>query len=324
MKKQFWQSLVIGLIGAIIAQSIGIVFKFLLDALTSSLGPTKVAQLFPVISWIFLPLLLVFFIFLVIVALQIGSTTYPTQDVREPVGHRFKRWHRIVGLPSFWSQFRLTVASGIVIMALILYNGIRTSFDVEHFILLLIVSTDIFLEFYVAAGDIRNSLNRSISQLIASLGGQIDLTLQEVHGDIAIRLRIRVLILDPQDQTFITRYQYGMDGEPDKDLPLGIHQGVAGRVFQEGRPWMQKPYRPETLGFSEDQIRLIPQNIRWKMGLPLLCDHRPFGVLAIDCDKELDQPILDRILDLTHGITTGVAILLSQFPGREIQLAIPK
>ena len=323
MGKQIWQTIVSGLIVAIFSQIIAAILKFLVDGLSSLLGNTKVAGLFPIVSSIFLPLLVLFFVFLIIVALELGSRSFPIQNVNEPVGHRFKRWQRIIGLPSFWSQFRLTTASGILVIALILYHGIRTSFEIEHFLLIFIVATDIFLQFFVATGDIRNSLNRSISQLIVTLGHQIELTLQEALGQTTNRLRIRVLLLDPEDHKFNSKYEYGMNGEPDINLRIGINQGVAGRVFSEGRPLMRKPYKPKDLGFSDDQLRLIPKNIRWKMALPLLYDHKPFGVLAIDCDKDLDLIRLGKILDYTLGITNGASILISQFPSRDIQLAIP-
>ena len=323
MRKQIWQTLVPGLLVGILSQAVAAVLKFLVDALEVKLGPIQFLETFKIISWIFLPLMIILFVGLIIIALFLGSRPFPIQNVNEPVGHRFNRWQRIIGLPSFWSQFRLTIASGLVVISILLYHSIRTSFGIEHLVLISIVATDIFLQFYVATGDIRNSLNRSISQLVMTLGQQIELVLQETYGQTHFRLRIRVLILDNDDQKFSSLYEYKMDGEPDINLRIGIAQGVAGRVFADKKPWMQKPYKPEELGFSEEQLSLIPRNIKWKMVFPLLSDHTSFGVLAIDCDKDLNRTKLGKILDYTLGITNGLSVLLSQFPSREIQMAIP-
>ncbi len=261
---------------------------------------------------------------LIIIATHIwGSRPYPIQNVNKVIGYKFSRWQRIIGLPSFWSQFRLTIASGILIISIIIYHGIITSYDIWHFTLSFIVATDIILQFYVATGDIRNSLNRSIAQIMVTLSRQIDLTLKETHGLSSNRLRMRILILDPKYNKFNTKYEYGMEGEPDMNLQIGVNQGIAGRVFAEGRPYMRTPYNPEELGFSSEQLKDIPTSIRWKMGLPLIYDHKPFGVLAIDCDFDLSIASLGKILDYTLGIANSLSILLSQFPSQEIQMAIP-
>ena len=320
-RSQILQALITALLVAIVSQPIVIGFKFIEDLILKSLTQQQASSLLPIISWIFLPLVFFIFFILIFISLQLGSKSYPIQNVNRPVGHEFKKWQRRLGIPLFWSQLRLTVLSGIVVIALVIFHAIRTKFGVEHGFLIFIITTDIFLQFYVSTGDIRNSLNRSISQLIISLVRQIEITLKEALGDIDIRLRLRVLIYNPRSDIFTTVYHYNMEGEPDINLGIGIKQGVVGRVFKDGRPWMLFPYRPEDLGFSKDQIDQMPTSIKWKMGLPLLCNHHPFGVLAIDCDKVIDKVWLDKILDFAHAIAISISVLLGQFPSSEMQKA---
>jgi hypothetical protein len=319
--KQLRLALVAGLIVMFISQLIGAGIKVLTDGAMQVLSVNQIAALLPKISWIFFILVMIFFILLIVIALQLGSKPYPIQNVKEPIGYKFKTWQQKLGLPSFWSQFRLTILSGLLIITIIVYHAIRTTFSIEHGILIFIVATDIILQFYVATGDVRNSLNRSIAQLMVTLGRQIELTLEEALGNKDSRLRIRILIYNPDEARLFVKYHYEMSGEPDLGMSVGIRQGVVGRVFTYGRPWMFNPYNPNKLGFSKEQIDQMPSNIKWKMGHPLLCNHRPFGVIAIDCDSDLELVWLDKILDFTHAIAISISILLGQFPSDEIQKA---
>ena len=319
MGKQFYQALLAGLIITLISQIFSGLIKLLLDGLMASFGNTFIANLFPIASWGLLALFIILLCVIFLVALQLGSSSYPIKNVREPIGYSFKRWHRKFGITHIWSQFRLSIASGLLIIAILTYHAFNPQFEFLHSLLVFIVAVDIFLQFYVANADIRNTLHRSIVQLLFTLGQQIEFSLKEALGDEPFRLRIGVFLYNNEDNRLHVIYHYNMDGEPDLDLDIGAKQGVLGRVLTDGKPWLQCPYDTEQLGFNQDQMNKIPKSIKWQMGLPLLCNHVPFGVVAIDCDKIVDFDWLDKILDFSHGMTISTSILISQFPSKEVQ-----
>lgn len=324
MGKQQAQTLLISLGLTLVSALFAFLTKLITSALFVILDEQQVSKMMPYISFALGGLVVIIIIVMLLIAFQLGWKSFPAKSVKErnPPKH-FKLWQRIIGLPLIWSQFRLTIVTGILVVLIIMIHAIRTVFSIEHGVLIFIAFVSVFIQFYAQTGDVRNTLDRTLSQMLYSLGQQIDFTLREALGETLFHVRIRILLYDSKDQKLYIRYHYGMDGEPDLELRVGANQGVIGRVFsaEQPRPLLQFPYGPRDLGFSQEQLDKMPQNIKWKMGLPLLNDHKPFGVLAIDADTVLAPEWLDKILDYVHASASAISVVMSLFPDEEIQRA---
>ncbi|MHA1268037.1 MAG: hypothetical protein ACTSRS_22655 [Candidatus Helarchaeota archaeon] len=322
MKKQISLPILISIAMFILTQIFRFFGGILEDLFRNEINTTNWVISPKQLTILFISIMGIFFLVIVTIAIRrFGNQTYPKVNVKKPIVENLTKLQRFFRLDKYFTHFRITALSGLFVILIVWIDGLRFGFIFVHYVLISIATIDVLLQFFLATGDVRFTLHNTINQLLVYLGDQIQLSLFEVFGDYASRLRIKVVLFDPNEANFHVRYHYSMEGDPDLDLLVGKHQGVIGRVFNTGIPWVKVQYNPEELGFSDEQISKMPKNISWKMGFPLLCNHKPFGVLAIDCDREVEKYFLDKLKDFSHAITSGISISLSQFPSEEVQLA---
>ncbi len=112
-----------------------------------------------------------------------------------------------------------------------------------------------------------------------------------------------------------------MAGDTDFRLSINVDQGVEGKTFSTKTPKLLLPFNRKKLGYTKKQLKLIPLGIKWKLAFPLWENHKPYGVLMMDCDHKLDKIWLDKILDFVHAIAITVSIIVCEYPDKEIQKA---
>jgi hypothetical protein len=322
MRKEDWVDLAKKGIYIVISVVISFISTFSNHALREWVGKNKLIDLaIPVL--VGFGILLVFLLFSsLFVAYKLGSSTFINYEVREPEDVKFKLWEKLLFRPLFWSQNRQNIASTLIVSTIILIVGFNNSIFFETGILVFFVLVVGIIRFYSASGDVKDTLHQSIKQMMFTLGNQIELRISEALDNKNFRVRIRLTIFNPEEKNLSIKYQYHMEKDRDLYMKVGINQGVIGRVFKDAMPWMLNPYDPKQLRFDSEQLKLMPSNIKWKMGFPILCDHNCFGVLAIDCDKELNMQVLDDIKSFAHPMTSAISIMLFQYPTKEVQMAL--
>ncbi len=319
MGRRTINTLFLSLITTLITIVIGNLIKWTGDIALSLLDPVTKALILPYLSYLSLGAIFVLFLIMVNGALHLGSFSYPIKDAIALDTYRLPTWKRFLGFSQIWSQLRFSIVSGLVVVSAIFYLGFTTSFGVIHWLLLFFVISDILLQFYVATGLVRNNLSKSILQLIKTLASQIELSLAEALGHSQSCLRLGIYTYSKKDKKLHLRYSYQMKGDPDFNMTIGINQGVEGRVYKEGIPKLKFPFDKTKLDYTKVQQEKIPSKIKWKLAFPLWQDHKPYGVLVMDCDRSLPKIWLDKFLDFTHAFALSIAILLSEFPSKEIQ-----
>lgn len=321
MTKRTISTLLITLTGTLISLIIGQLLKMAGDMALSLMDePTKIFLL-PYLWWGALGL--IFFLFLLMVqgALYIGSLSYPAKDAKVRDKYKIEKPKKRWLLTFAWSQLRYTFISALLVIIAVFYLGFVSSFSLIHGLIIFFVVSDIFLQFYVATGLVRNNLRKTILQLLYSLGSEIELVLFEALGHRRSVLRIGIFTYSNEDQKLHLRYAYQMAGDSDFRLSLKVDQGVEGKTFSTKVPKLFTPFNRKKLGYTKQQQKLIPLDIKWKMAFPLWENHEPYGVLMMDCNYKLEKIWLDKMLDFVHATTIAASIIVCEYPGREIQKA---
>lgn len=207
------------------------------------------------------------------------------------------------------SSARQIAASGALMIAVILLIASPFLPAALTFALILLVFWHSTREFFTRnaySGEIKYQL---IDQLLFSLGRHLESSIGEALQGKALTVRCQIMLYYPHKHRLVLRQGYQMEGAPDWQLDVAPSQCLRGRVFRSGEPALERPYRPETLGFSEEQLKVLPQ-LSWMAAFPLVWHRKQsFGVLSIDCDREVPQEWLDKLLDFSHAISISISAI---------------
>jgi uncharacterized membrane protein len=251
--------------------------------------------------------------------------TVAAKDVYTSIQKPIVWWIRPLLARGLWGRLLIPFLSAFFIILIIIEikaNSLVSSIGISALTLLLVLNG--IREFYSTTETLQHSIEMAITQLMISLGNTLMQFIQEEDVDKSAKIRCNVMLYSHHEDKLFVRYSYNMSGDPDQNMALSKNQDVVGRTFISGRPMLMMPYLPIELGFSKEQIEIIPSNIKWKMAIPLLDQYIPFGVLAIDCNVAINMQVLDKVLDYSRGIATSLYILIAQYPSKVVQDALMK
>ena len=235
----------------------------------------------------------------------------PPRDVAlDPEAKAFSLADHLLLVPIFHSSVRVSIATAVVVAVFVF--ALLIPF-VPPFLIGVVMAITVvgwLVLFAARYAGIKESVDRSMDQILATLGSQIEDTIFEARGHKKdYRLRCQVMVYDPKARALVPGSSYRMTGEPDSALTLGPRQCVRGRAYTEAEPYLSNPYDPEALGLSPEQIDKMP-GIRWMAAFPILDDDKePVGCLSIDCNKGVPQEWLDKIVDFCHATASAMGII---------------
>jgi hypothetical protein len=312
MNKVFGRAVMEGVVFAIVAA--------ILVETTRSFGEPFLPSIPPQFLGLVLPL--------TIILLEVGlfaAATYwarrplPTYEVTIELRYKFRWWEKILLLPLVHSRGSLSISVAcLLLVPLVVLMGSSTP-------LLPLLAASIgqiiiaFVVFYQMTASMRETVDRTVSEILNTLGMQAELMVAEATGKLGAHVRCYIMLFFPWDCQLRTRYTFKMAGDPDSGLALGMNQGVEGRAFASDRPSLQHPFDATKLGFGPEQLSRIPAYIKWKVAFPVHGPGgRPLGVLAMDGDDDLATPWIDKFEAYAAAISVAIGILLSEVPSREM------
>lgn len=139
--------------------------------------------------------------------------------------------------------------------------------------------------------DLKGVFDRVMRVLADRMG--IELGRLVIHDDMTGQLRIEAA--------------HGLSAEEQRRGTYAIGEGITGRVFATGQPWVVPDVRQEPEYLDRTGARKGSEKAYCFICLPVLCEGRPIGVLSVD-KPFVDQAILER----DFRVLTILAALIAQ------------
>ncbi len=149
-----------------------------------------------------------------------------------------------------------------------------------------------------------------IARLIGS-AHDLDTTLAKVLKilhDILRMERATLLLLDESGKHLVIRASYGLSDEEIRRGVYRIDEGVTGKIFSTSAPFVVPDVHSEPLFLNKTQARDIKKGQFSFLGVPVVLNERPVGVLTVDRLFGLEIAFEEDIRFLTV-----VATLIAQF-----------
>jgi hypothetical protein len=188
--------------------------------------------------------------------------------------------------------------------------------------LIIIIWINGIREFYKTTEILQNSIQFTINQLLTTHGSYIEKLVKEDSLDPKAKIRAYIMLYSPKDNKLDVRFSYNMAGDLDSRVRISPTQDVTGKAFRTRRIWLKAPYTTEDLGFTQQQIKFFPSDIKWKMAIPLMINNEPIGVFGMDGNVAVDLDVLGKIRDYSFEIIgRSLVVLLAQNPSKVVQEA---
>ncbi len=150
-----------------------------------------------------------------------------------------------------------------------------------------------------------------IAQLIGSamdLEATLYRILQVLHDTLNME-RATLILLDETGKRLNIRASYGLTKEEEKRGVYGLNEGVCGKIFQTGAPFVVPNISSEPLFLNRTRARKDIEKDRLAfIGVPVILAKQVVGVLTVDRLFEMDISFEEDIRFLTI-----VATLIAQF-----------
>ncbi len=131
--------------------------------------------------------------------------------------------------------------------------------------------------------------------------------LQVLHETLSME-RATLVLIDSTRSRLSIKSSYGLTVEEEKRGIYGLSEGVCGRIFQTGLPFVIPDISREPLFLNRTGARKASRKEISFIGVPVKIDNQPVGVLTVDCLFGEDISIEEDISFLEI-----VATLVSQF-----------
>ncbi len=129
---------------------------------------------------------------------------------------------------------------------------------------------------------------RALNEICTLIGSvvHLDTTLSQVlrilHETLDME-RATLLLLDRQGSRMSIRCSYGLTVEEEQRGVYELDEGVCGKIFSSGSPFVVPDIHSEPLFLNRTQARLqISKSKITFIGVPVLAGGRPVGVLSVD------------------------------------------
>ena len=149
-----------------------------------------------------------------------------------------------------------------------------------------------------------------IAQLIGSahdLDSTLTSVLKVLH-DILRMERATLILLDESGRHLSIKASYGLSEDEKRRGVYRLGEGITGTIFASGTPFVVPDIQQEPLFLNKTRARSINKNALSFLGVPVLVQGEPVGVLTVDRLFGLDIPFEEDIRFLTV-----VATLIAQF-----------
>jgi len=130
----------------------------------------------------------------------------------------------------------------------------------------------------------------------------------KVLHDILRMERATLILLDDSGRSLSIRASYGLSHDEEKRGVYRLNEGVTGRIFASGAPFVVPDIQSEPLFLNKTRSRRIHKEELSFLGVPVLVAGEPAGVLTVDRLFGLEIPFEEDIRFLTV-----VATLIAQF-----------
>ncbi len=176
---------------------------------------------------------------------------------------------------------------------------------------------------------------KSVSQLelkvlyeISQVIGQA-LDLDQTMGDILRILsdtlamkRATLTLLDEETNTLSIRASHGLSVEEKRRGVYRLDEGVTGRIFQTGKPFVVPDIAKEPLFLDRTQSRRLERERISFLGVPIVLKGQSVGVFTVDRlfsdDVSFDEDV--RVLSIVAALMSQVVQLARQVRAREEHL----
>ncbi len=149
-----------------------------------------------------------------------------------------------------------------------------------------------------------------IARLIGSahdLDGTLSRVLKILH-DILRMERATLLLLDDSGKRLVIRASYGLSDEEVSRGVYRVDEGITGKIFKTGSPFVVPDVHSEPLFLNKTRARDIRKGQFSFLGVPVVLHERPVGVLTVDRLFGLEIAFEEDIRFLTV-----LATLIAQF-----------
>ncbi len=106
--------------------------------------------------------------------------------------------------------------------------------------------------------------------------------LQVLHQTLSME-RATLVLLDGRHNRLSIKSSYGLTIEEEKRGIYGLSEGVCGRIFQTGLPFVVPDINKEPLFLNRTGARSASRSGVSFIGVPVKIDSEPVGVLTVDC-----------------------------------------
>ena len=158
----------------------------------------------------------------------------------------------------------------------------------------------------------------SAKSLIMDLDTAMAAILKVCSESLAMK-RATVTIVDEETSQLVIRASHGLTGEEKRRGVYRLDEGVTGRIFQTGTPFIVPDIDKEPLFLNRTRSRQLEKGRVSFVGVPVMVKGKTAGVLTVDRlfgdDISFEEDI--RFLTIVAALVSQIVSLNSQMRARE-------